>query len=372
VKNELDNIDQLFKNTFENYKANVDASVWNTIQQSIGASVGNTAAASSVASKSVLLKIASAIIISSTVVATSILVYNNNKTAPATENAIIENENNIIEPITVLETPIPNAEINTAVESTNIQEPTTEIQKEINKSKENTKKITTEKEKIDVATNSSDNKINPVNENKDVISKSSSTATKNNENTSSSSTPTSKTTTPEPLAVELKTNTTKGDAPLDVEFFAEGNAVKYRWNFNDGTKNIEQSNAYHTFTNPGIYTVTLEVEGNNNQTKILKTTIEVTSTIKSSLAEIPTIFTPNNDGKNDILKIEGKNIESFQVSVLNQNGKPIFEWNTLDGFWDGRDMNNNPLPIGTYYISGVAIGVDGVKHLIKQSITLRK
>jgi len=371
VKNEFDNIDQLFKNTFENYEANVDASVWNTIQQSIGVSVGN-AAASSVASKSVLLKIASAIIISSAVVATSILVYNNNKTAPSTENSIIENENNIIEPIAVLETQNPNSEINTVFESTNIQEPNTEIQKEINRFEENTKKITAEKEIVVAANNSSDNKINSVNENKDVISKSSSTATKNNENTSSSSTPTTKTTTPEPLAVELKTNTTKGDAPLDVEFFAEGNAVKYRWNFNDGTKNSDQQNAYHTFLRPGIYVVSLEVKDNNNQTKTLETTIEVTSTIKSSLAEIPTIFTPNNDGKNDILKIEGENIESFQVSVLNQNGKPIFEWNTIDGFWDGRDMNNNILPDGTYYISGVAIGVDGVKHLIKQSITLRK
>jgi len=371
VKNELDNIDQLFKTTFENYEANVDASVWNTIQQSIGASVGNTAAASSVASKSALLKIASAIIISSVVVVSSVLIYNNFNT-PLTENAIIENENNIIEPMAVLETQIPNSEINTVVESTNIQEPNTEIQKEINIIEENTKKITAEKEIVVAANNSSDNKINPVNENKDVISKSSSAATKNNENTSLSSTPTTKTTTPEPLAVELKTNTTKGDAPLDVEFFAEGNAVKYRWDFNDGTKNSDQQNVYHTFLKPGIYVVSLEVKDNNNSSQLLETTIEVTSTIKSSLAEIPTIFTPNNDGKNDILKIEGENIESFQVSVMNQNGKPIFEWNTIDGFWDGRDMNNNILPDGTYYISGVAIGVDGVKHLIKQSITLRK
>lgn len=372
MKNELENIDQLFKSTFENYEANVDASVWNTIQQSIGISVGNTAAASSVASKSVLLKIASAIIISSAVVATSIIVYNNNKTAPSTESSIIENKNNIIEPIAVLETQISNSEINTVVESTNIQEPNTEIQKEINIIEENTKKTTAEKEIVVAVNNSSDNKINSVNENKDVISKSSSTATKNNENASSSSTPTTKTTTPEPLTVELKTNTTKGDAPLDVEFFAEGNAVKYHWNFNDDTKNSDQQNVYHTFLKPGIYVVSLEVKDNNNSTQLLETTIEVTSTIKSSLDEIPTIFTPNNDGKNDILKIEGENIESFQASVLNQNGKPIFEWNTIDGFWDGRDMNNNILPDGTYYISGVAIGVDGVKHLIKQSITLRK
>lgn len=371
MKNELENIDQLFKNTFENYEANVDASVWNTIQQSIGASVGNAAATSSVASKSVLLKIASAIIISSTVVATYIVVYNNNKTESSIENSIIENKNNIIEPITVSETEIPNSEINTVVESTNIQEPITETQKDINIIEENTKKITAKKETVVATNNSSDNKINSINENKDVVSKSSSTPNKSIEKNSSSPTSTTKTTITELLAVELKTNITKGDAPLDVEFFAEGNAVKYQWNFNDGTKNTDQQNVFHTFLKPGVYVVTLDVKDNNNQTKTLETTIEVTSSLKSSLT-IPTIFTPNNDGKNDILKIEGENIESFQVSVLNQNGKPIFEWNTIDGFWDGRDMGNNPLPDGTYYISGVAIGVDGVKHLIKQSITLRK
>lgn len=370
MKNEFDNIDQLFKNTFENYEANVDASVWNTIQQSIGASAGNAAAASSVASKSVLLKIASAIIISSVVVTTSVIVYNNYKTVNSNENSTIENQNNIIKPKTVIETQNSNSEINTVTESTIIQESNTEIQKEIRVVEENTKKITAEKEIVVAANNSSENKVNSVQENKDVISKSASAPTKNNEASSSTNTPTP--TTVKPLFVELKTNITKGDAPLYVEFIAEGNAKEYKWNFGDDSKNEEQTTVYHTFLKPGVYIVKLEVKDNNNQTKTLETTIEVTSALKSSLAEIPTIFTPNNDGKNDILKIEGENIVSFQASVMNQNGKPIFEWNTIDGFWDGRDLYNNPLPDGTYYISGVAIGVDGVKHIIKQSITLRK
>ena len=379
MKNELENIDQLFKNAFENYEAHVDASAWNNIQQPIGSSAGNAAASSnaaSIASKSIFLKVASAIVISSAVVATSIIVYNNynTPTTPLSENLTPANEEQVVTPITVAETPTTNPEINTNTnEPAIIKEASAEIEKVTYEKVATTTPSTTEKptnssEKVATSsTTSTEKNTSSTTEKANTVTANSTIPSPNNNQNNSVLSPA-----PTPFVIEVKTNVTKGDAPLYVEFNAEGNATKYKWNFNDGSKNEEQATVYHTFLKPGTYEVILEAKDKYNQTTSSTIHIEVTSSIKSSLAEIKKIITPNGDGKNDILKIEGENIESFQVSVLNQNGKPIFEWNTIDGFWDGRDMNNNILPDGTYYISGVAIGVDGVKHLIKQSITLRK
>ncbi|MBE2266889.1 MAG: PKD domain-containing protein, partial [Anaerolinea sp.] len=53
-----------------------------------------------------------------------------------------------------------------------------------------------------------------------------------------------------------------GEAPLTVRFNNQstGNISRIQWNFGDGTTSTETSPT-HTFTTPGIYTVTLEVSG---------------------------------------------------------------------------------------------------------------
>ncbi len=55
---------------------------------------------------------------------------------------------------------------------------------------------------------------------------------------------------------------TAGEAPLTVRFInqSSGNIAQIQWNFGDGTTSTETSPT-HTFANPGIYTVTLQVSG---------------------------------------------------------------------------------------------------------------
>ena len=82
MKKEFENIEQLFKDTFENYEVNVDASVWNNIQQSINSPASSAASSSSAgnaggfAAKSAFFKIAAATITSAVVVSSSVLIYN--------------------------------------------------------------------------------------------------------------------------------------------------------------------------------------------------------------------------------------------------------------------------------------------------------
>ena len=68
---------------------------------------------------------------------------------------------------------------------------------------------------------------------------------------------------------------------------------------------------------------------------------------------VPTLFTPNEDGKNDELKIYGlREVRGFSFTVLNREGKIVYETRSVleaaSQGWDGR-QNGQRQPTGVYY-----------------------
>lgn len=63
------------------------------------------------------------------------------------------------------------------------------------------------------------------------------------------------------------------------------------------------------------------------------------------------LFTPNDDGKNDVWDItsiiEGRG--ACRVTILNRWGSVIYEEEPFDGIWEGNNNGGNPMPDGTYY-----------------------
>nr|WP_294795030.1 gliding motility-associated C-terminal domain-containing protein [uncultured Mucilaginibacter sp.] len=63
----------------------------------------------------------------------------------------------------------------------------------------------------------------------------------------------------------------------------------------------------------------------------------------------PTVFTPNNDGINDLFNITIKGFVDFgTLSIYNRAGQFLFKTNKLAATWDGS-FNGRSLPAGTYY-----------------------
>jgi gliding motility-associated-like protein len=63
---------------------------------------------------------------------------------------------------------------------------------------------------------------------------------------------------------------------------------------------------------------------------------------------VPTAFTPNGDGINDLFRIErAENYTLISMQVFNRWGGVVFETSDAHSGWDGR-YGNNPQPIGSY------------------------
>lgn len=86
-------------------------------------------------------------------------------------------------------------------------------------------------------------------------------------------TPTETTTpTPTALVADFTANITSGQAPLAVAFTdtSTGGPTSWSWDFGDGSTSTEQ-NPVHTYTNEGLYTVTLTVENAHENDTVKKT-----------------------------------------------------------------------------------------------------
>lgn len=61
------------------------------------------------------------------------------------------------------------------------------------------------------------------------------------------------------------------------------------------------------------------------------------------------IFTPNNDGHNDMLIFPQQGVRSLHVEIYDRWGLKLYEWNDPDKGWNGKTQSGEDVPAGTYY-----------------------
>jgi gliding motility-associated-like protein len=72
------------------------------------------------------------------------------------------------------------------------------------------------------------------------------------------------------------------------------------------------------------------------------------SCFKKRIVNIPNVFTPNEDGKNDTYKVENISLEMFHLQIFNRWGQEVFQTNNPLKSWDGT-YNHEPVEEGTYF-----------------------
>jgi gliding motility-associated-like protein len=84
---------------------------------------------------------------------------------------------------------------------------------------------------------------------------------------------------------------------------------------------------------------------------------------------VPNIFSPNNDGQNDILYVRGKGIKNLKFFVYNRWGEKVFESNHEDNGWDGTHRGAPLQPaVFVYFLD--AILQSGERVIKKGDVTL--
>ncbi|CAN5319026.1 hypothetical protein BH09BAC2_BH09BAC2_06560 [soil metagenome] len=94
-------------------------------------------------------------------------------------------------------------------------------------------------------------------------------------------------------------------------------------------------------------------------------------TVKQTADDIfvPNAFTPNADGKNDLLLVFGNSISQLEMHIFNQWGQEIFSINDKSVGWDGT-VKGKAQPVGVYVYVLQAILSNGEFITKKGTITL--
>ena len=146
----------------------------------------------------------------------------------------------------------------------------------------------------------------------------------------------------------------------NIEIIANGGTSPYTYEWNTGDNDAELNNLI-----AGNYTVTVS---DVNNCKIIKTyNIDIPLIV-------PSVITPNNDGKNDIFRIT--NIEAYEnikMNIFDRWGDEVFNFSGSGSAyagaeWDGS-FNGTALPLGSY-VYVIEISNNGEKETFTGTVTI--
>jgi gliding motility-associated-like protein len=148
------------------------------------------------------------------------------------------------------------------------------------------------------------------------------------------------------INASISANPISGVKPLVVNFTNNSlGANSYLWDFGNGNSAITQTVSAQTYTAAGLYTVYLSVY-NNPCYDIDSLVIRVLNEEPDLV--VPNVFTPNNDSINDVFKVTGFNITTFNCVIFNRWGLQLYTWGDITKGWDGK-FNGNTSTDGTYF-----------------------
>lgn len=169
--------------------------------------------------------------------------------------------------------------------------------------------------------------------------------------------------------VELNWNPYTGWNPSDYDFtlysifpdnsqFVKGNFTSSNFTYNDADIQNEIS----------VYCYKIQALNHNTSDCQLTQSNKVCVTFSPTLY-LPTAFSPNGDGINDIFEVKGSFHLSYELAIYNRWGNLIFVSNEVQNAWDGT-YKGTQAPEGVYTYRIKAVGFDGKVMQRNGSITL--
>ncbi len=142
-------------------------------------------------------------------------------------------------------------------------------------------------------------------------------------------------------------------------------ATHYQWSFGDGNGSTEENPVYQ-YNRSGNYTVCLTAI---NEWGCLDMVCRNITADVRPLADVPSAFSPNGDGANDILYVRGFSIQSLDFKIYNRWGELVFETQNQSVGWDGT-YKDTPQEMDAYGYTLFITFYDGTTMKKQGSITL--
>lgn len=126
--------------------------------------------------------------------------------------------------------------------------------------------------------------------------------------------------------------------PLDTAVYS------YQWRFT-GQNHIDTTpHVVHVFDSTGIYRVFLKVTDDFGCTDSSMRLINVSESLY-----VPNVFTPNEDGLNDLLEIPVSGEVLYRFTIFTRYGLLIYKTESKFPSWDGRNAAGVKMTEGIYY-----------------------
>ena len=167
-----------------------------------------------------------------------------------------------------------------------------------------------------------------------------------------------------PPTASFTPNPPLGNAPLSVLFQNNSSqAETYEWDFGNGetASSTNLTNENTTYNEEGNFIVQLIVtEGACADTAYQ---VIIVNLLLPLYFDMPNVFSPNNDGSNDVFTIKPVNAISLDMVILNRWGNVVYESSDVNGTWNGKNKNTGSMCTpGTYFYKFTITGQDEVSE----------
>lgn len=120
---------------------------------------------------------------------------------------------------------------------------------------------------------------------------------------------------------------------------------------------IQLSNAIAQFDTDGQKYRIVAVKNGDESVQSFSNEINI---FKQFKVDLPTAFTPNNDGLNDTFGGIVSSVYEYKLLIYDRNGEIIFKTNSVDERWDGT-YNGMKVQSGSYVYQVVAVGPENAQ-----------
>ncbi len=172
-----------------------------------------------------------------------------------------------------------------------------------------------------------------------------------------------------PFTIEISPFSLSDFAPWSTTFslLATNNVASYEWVLDDALVSTTETFDY-IFSDAGIYNVLVSAVSSGGC--VATDTLALTLQPNESYFIMPSCFTPNFDGINDLFAVEAENLSTFQMLIYNRWGELLFQTNSLLPGWRGFSDNGYSYPDGVYEYRINATGKDGQVYQRSGGVTL--